>query len=70
MDYSVGASAPYLEKRMLAHNLFFTLANNSPANRDKLIAGCKKYFDRSSWYSLFAPAAGLQAEELASREVK
>jgi hypothetical protein len=28
---------------MLAHNVFFTLAEKSNANRDKLIAGCKKH---------------------------
>ncbi len=28
---------------MLAHNVFFTLAEKSTANREKLIAGCKKY---------------------------
>lgn len=27
---------------MLAHNVFFTLAEKSSASRDKLIAGCKK----------------------------
>ncbi len=28
---------------MLAHNVFFTLADKSAANRDTLIAGCKRY---------------------------
>jgi hypothetical protein len=28
---------------MLAHNVFFTVADKSKASRDKLIAGCRKY---------------------------
>lgn len=30
-------------KPMLAHNVFFTLAESSPANREKLVAGCQKW---------------------------
>ena len=30
----------------LAHIVFFTLAESNDANREKLIAGCKKYLDK------------------------
>jgi len=30
-------------KPMLAHNVFFTLAESTPANREKLLAGCHKW---------------------------
>ncbi len=33
-------SAP---QKMLAHNVYFALNESTPANRDKLIAACKKY---------------------------
>ena len=51
---------------MLAHNVFFTLADNSPASRDKLIAGCKKYLTDHPGTVFFA--CGGLAEEL-NREV-
>lgn len=31
------------EDAPLAHMVFFTLADRTPANRDALVAGCKKY---------------------------
>lgn len=30
-------------KPMLAHNVFFTLAESTPENREKLLAGCHKW---------------------------
>ncbi len=47
---------------MLAHNVFFTLADKSAANRDKLIAGCKKYLADHPGAVFFG--CGVVAEEL------
>ncbi len=51
---------------MLAHNVFFVLADKSPANRDKLIAGCKKHLTDHPGTVFFA--CGRLAEHL-SRDV-
>ena len=51
---------------MLAHNVFFTLADKSPANREKLIAACKEYLTDHSGTIFFA--CGSLAEDL-RREV-
>jgi hypothetical protein len=47
---------------MLAHNVFFTLADKSAVNRDKLIAGCKQYLTDHPGTVFFA--CGERAEEL------
>jgi quinol monooxygenase YgiN len=39
---------------MLAHNVFFTLADKSKANREKLIAACKKYLVEHAGSIFFA----------------
>lgn len=46
----------------LAHNVFFALKDNSPANRRKLIDACKKYLTKHPGEVFFA--AGTLAEEL------
>jgi quinol monooxygenase YgiN len=54
--------APTAEEKMLSHAVFFTLKNDSPENRQKLVTGCKKYLaDHPGvvWFS-----AGPLAEEL------
>jgi Stress responsive A/B Barrel Domain len=47
---------------MLAHNVFFTLAEKSDANRELLIAGCKKYLSDHPGAVFFA--CGEIAEDL------
>jgi hypothetical protein len=51
---------------MLAHNVYFTLAEKSEAHRNQLIAGCKKYLTDHPGTVFFA--CGVLAEEL-NREV-
>jgi heme-degrading monooxygenase HmoA len=51
---------------MLAHNVYFTLKDNSIAAKEKLIAACKKYLSQHPGTLFFA--AGVRAEEL-EREV-
>lgn len=40
---SFAAVTARAEEPALAHMVFFTLADRTPANRDALVAGCKKY---------------------------
>ena len=47
---------------MLAHNVFFTLADKSKANREKLVAACKKYLADHPGALFFA--CGELAEDL------
>jgi hypothetical protein len=49
-------------ENMLAHNVYFTLAEKTHANRDKLIAGCKQYLSDHPGTVFFA--VGGLAEEL------
>src|SRR3954471_6628010 len=58
------AAAPAEPK--LVHNVFFSLANPTPENRDKLVAACKKYLAKHPGVVFFA--AGTLCEEL-KREV-
>jgi len=50
------------ERPMLAHNVFFTLADNSQQARQKLVADCKKYLAGHPGTVFFA--AGTLAAEL------
>jgi hypothetical protein len=54
-------SEPYL-----AHNVYFTLHDNSPAAKTKLVSACKKYLSSHPGTIFFA--CGVLAEEL-NREV-
>lgn len=51
---------------MLAHNVYFTLKDNSPAARTKLVAACKKYLTGHPGTVFFA--CGTLCDEL-RREV-
>jgi hypothetical protein len=53
-------------KAMIVHNVYFTLKDNSPAEKQKLVAACKKYLSNHPGVVFFA--AGTRAEEL-NREV-
>ena len=48
--------------RMIAHNVYFTLKDNSPAAREKLVAACKKYL--SDHPGTVAFGAGVREEGL------
>jgi heme-degrading monooxygenase HmoA len=54
------------EARMLAHDVYFTLHDNSPAARQKLVDACRKYLSGHPGQVWFA--AGTLAAEL-TREV-
>lgn len=47
---------------MLAHMVYFTLKDNSPAAKEKLVAACKKYLSKHPGEVFFA--AGTLCEEL------
>ncbi len=47
---------------MIAHNVFFTLKDNSPAAKKKLVDACKKYLTKHPGEVFFA--AGTLAEDL------
>ncbi len=51
-----------LSDKLLAHNVFFTLKDRSPAARQKLVAACKKYLTGHPGTVFFA--AGTLAEGL------
>lgn len=48
--------------KLLAHNVYFTLHDSTPANRDKLIQACKKYLTGHPGTVFFA--VGALAQEL------
>jgi hypothetical protein len=50
-----------MEKRLFAHNVYFSLKDNSAAARRKLIAACKNYLSGHPGAVFFA--AGVLAEE-------
>jgi hypothetical protein len=50
------------EDRMLAHDVYFSLKDNSPQAKEKLIAACKKYLTDHPGTILFA--VGPIAEEM------
>jgi hypothetical protein len=57
----VGVSAA-AEKRMLAHDVYFSLKDNSPQAREKLVADCKRLLSAQAgtvWFTV-----GPLAEEL------
>lgn len=54
------------EEPALAHMVFFTLKDRTPANRDALLAGCKKYLNGHEGTLYFS--VGTRAEEF-KREV-
>lgn len=51
-----------MAERMLAHNVFFSLHDNSPAAKQRLIGACKKYLSAHPGTVFFA--CGTLAEEL------
>jgi len=56
------ATAPRQPKRAaLAHNVYFTLNDNSPTAREKLVADCRKYLRNHPGVTFFA--AGTIVEE-------
>lgn len=57
----VGTAADAGEK-MLAHNVYFSLNDNSPAAKEKLVAACKKYLSGHPGAVFFA--AGTLAADL------
>jgi Stress responsive A/B Barrel Domain len=56
------AEAAKQEGAMLVHNVYFSLKDNSPENRKKLVDACKKYLTKHDGEVFFA--AGPRAEEL------
>src|SRR5438105_2129115 len=54
------------EKTMLSHDVYFSLKDNSPAAKQKLVDACKKYLTGHEGEVFFA--AGVLAESL-KREV-
>ena len=54
------------EKMMLSHDVYFSLKDNSPAAKQKLVAACKKYLTGHEGEVFFG--AGVLAESL-KREV-
>jgi hypothetical protein len=51
---------------LLSHDVYFTLKDNSPAARQKLVAACQKYLSKHPGEVFFA--AGTRAQDL-TREV-
>lgn len=60
------ANAQKKEGKMLSHDVYFSLKDNSPEARAKLVAACKKYLTGHEGEVFFA--AGVLAEDL-KREV-
>jgi len=59
------AGVAHGEERMLAHDVFFSLKDNAPEARTKLIAGCKKYLAGHAgtvWFAAGPLAAEFQRE--------
>jgi stress responsive alpha/beta barrel protein len=56
------AEAAEGKQPMLIHNVYFTLKDNSPEARQKLVAACKKYLSKHPGTVFFA--AGTRAEDL------
>lgn len=48
-------------KPMIVHSVFFSLKDNSPAAKQKLVAGCKEYLTKHEGEAFFS--AGTRAEE-------
>jgi len=49
---------------MLAHNVYFTLVNNSPQAKEELVAACREFLSNHPGTVLFA--AGVLAEDVDS----
>jgi hypothetical protein len=64
--HSVQAEAPKEAQQMLSHDVYFSLKDNSPEAKQKLVAACKKYLTGHPGAVRFA--VGLRAEEM-KREV-
>jgi hypothetical protein len=64
---ATGATCPGAAGPMLAHSVYFTLKENTPAACEKLVEGCKKYL-KDGHPGLVCFAVGTLAEEL-KREV-
>lgn len=62
-EKSIAADA---HEQMIAHNVYFSLKDNSPAAKKKLVDACKKYLAKHPGTVFFA--AGTLAEDL-KREV-
>jgi hypothetical protein len=48
------AAAPSSSKPMLAHNVYFSLAESTPENREKLMAACHKWLSGHPGVAFFA----------------
>jgi len=58
----LAAGVAWAQEKMLAHDVYFSLNDNSPQAKDKLVAACKKYLSDHPGTVWFA--AGPLAEEL------
>lgn len=58
----LGSASAQAEERMLAHDVYFSLKDNSPQAKDKLIVACKKYLTDHPGTVLFA--VGPLADEM------
>jgi len=56
------SSAAVAPTPMIAHNVYFSLKDNSPAAKQKLVDACKKYLSKHPGTVFFA--AGVLTEEL------
>jgi hypothetical protein len=63
-DWRTGNSSPAQEKSgpLLSHDVYFSLKDNSPAAKKKLVAACKKYLSGHDGEVFFA--AGVLVESL------
>jgi hypothetical protein len=66
LHFSTTSEAAAAANTMLAHNVYFSLKDNSPAAKKKLVDACKKYLSKHPGTVFFA--AGVLAEDL-KREV-
>ena len=57
-----GAASAEVKSKMIAHNVYFSLKDNSPAAKAKLVAACKKHLTKHPGEVFFA--TGTLAEEL------
>jgi hypothetical protein len=61
-NMATAGAAERSEEQMLAHNVYFSLKDNSPEAKKKLVDACKKYLAKHPGTVLFA--AGTLCEEL------
>jgi hypothetical protein len=62
LGQSSSSSAAVAPEPMIAHNVYFSLKDGTPANRQKLVDACKKYLAKHPGTVFFA--AGPLTEEL------